>query len=300
MQAVHDNTLLDRGAGALDDELAVHHPLDLLPPIPADFPAVHGVDKNIPDGSHHPIAAHLRGNLERVEAADNQGHAQALSGAVRQQLPGGVEVIYQPDYLGLLRDDFEGKALVAFQLYAAVAVGGLVADVLALLDGGNTPALQAAVDGLILAPGHEKPKLEILLVVLVCWVVDLEGGDDFRVGEFERLRDDALVDGVATGQTLDLHHQHPLPRALFHLGEEPLHDRPGGDSLAGDNFPIDFRHVVMAALGDLQKGLFVPGQRLTLATGLGFCIGAGLAQIHTERHENHLLCAVLWGRVKST
>ena len=39
---------------------------------------------------------------------------------------------------------------------------------------------------------------------------------------------------------------------------------------------------------------------LVISTGLGFGIGAGLAQVHTVRHENHLLCVVLRGRVKST
>lgn len=98
-----------------------------------------------------------------------------------------------------------------------------------------------------------------------------------------------MVDGIATGQTFQLDDENALPQPLLDLLEELLHDGPGGDSLAGDDLPVNLGDVVGAAPGDLNKELFVAGQRFALAVGLGLHVGVGLAQVDTVRlHGYHL------------
>ena len=228
--------------------------------IPADFADVDRVLENGLNRGAAPIERRpRRGNAHFVEAQRQRVGASPFDRADVPLLAGGVEPEDKADNIGLGLHRAQRPALVVRHPDALVAIGGHAGHPFPLFGGGKAAALQAAVDGLILPAGHEKAKLEILLVVLVVWVVDLEGGYDFGAGILERLRHNPLVDGITTGQPLHLDDENTLPQPLLHLLEELLHDRPGGDRLAGDDLPVNLGDVVGAAPGDLKEELFVTG-----------------------------------------
>ena len=94
-----------------------------------------------------------------------------------------------------------------------------------------------------------------------------------------------MVDGIATGQTLDLDDEDTLPEAALDLLQELLHDGPGGNRFAGNDLAVYLRHVEVGAFGKLKEELFVPGQRFALTVGLGLKVGAGLSQVQAVLHE---------------
>lgn len=147
------------------------------------------------------------------------------------------------DYCGLLLDGLERAALFVFELYPTITKRSQTGRPFPLFGGGETTALQPAVDNLVLAAAHKQAELEILFIELVVGVIRFYRGDYFRPGELERLCDDALVDCVAARQTLDLHDEDAGPNALLNLRENPLHHRTGSDGVTGDDLAVNIGHV---------------------------------------------------------
>ena len=172
---------------------------------------------------------------------------------------------------------FERVALAALHLDAEIAVGVGLAHVFALFDRRDAPGDHAALDGLILAARHEQAKLEVFLVELVGGVVSLCRGDDACARVFERLCDDALVNAVAAGKTLDLHNQHAVPMPGLDLGQQPLHLRPRGDGFARDDLLVDAADLQPHAAREREQRGAVPGEGFALATGFGLGVRAGFA-----------------------
>ena len=194
-----------------------------------------------------------------------------------------------PHHRSSLRIRRQPKPLVLGQLHSAIAVGRCVAHPFAFLHRRQSATLQAAVDDLVLPPCHKEAELEVFLIELVVGVVGFQGGDDLGVGDLERLGDDALVDGVTTGETLHFHHQHPLPQPLIHVRQQLLHLGTGGDGVAGDHFFVDVGHVQLLRRRQRQQGLPVPGQGVAFAVGFRFQIDAALSEIDCIGHGSSSL-----------
>lgn len=184
----------------------------------------------------------------------------------------------------MFRVRFQGPALLPGQLDPPIAVGRLAAHIFPFPHRGGPSALEAAVDGAVLPPGHEQPELKVFLVGGVGRVVDLGGGDDLGAGKLEGAGHDALVDGVAPCQTLHLHHQDAVAGTLLHLGQEELHLGAGGDAVAGHHLLIHLPHLVAPAGGQGEEGVPVAFEGVLLAAGFQLQVGPGFPQIDVDGH----------------
>ena len=100
-----------------------------------------------------------------------------------------------------------------------------------------------------------------------------------------------MVDSIATSQTLHLDDEYTGPYAVLNLLKQVLNDGTGSNGLAGDNFPVNLRDVVMPLFGNFEQEFFVTGQSFALATGFGFQVGTGFTQVQAvllRLHVDHL------------
>lgn len=249
--------------------------------VPADFANVDGIFEDRLDCGAAPTRRTARrGNAHLVKAQGQRISADLFHLAALALLAGGVEPEDETDNISLGLDRAQRPALIIRHPDFLVAVWGYAGNPFPLFGRGKATALQAAVYGFVLAPGHKQAELKILLVVLVVWVIDLERGNNFGAGILERLRHNSLVYRIATGKTLHLDDENASPAALLDLLEDVLNNRPGGNRFAGDDFPVDLGNIELVPPGDFKQELFVPGQRFALTVSLGLDVNAGFAQVN--------------------
>ena len=132
-------------------------------------------------------------------------------------------------------------------------------------------------------------ELKIFFVVFVVWVVDFQRGDYQRIGVFESLRHNPLVDGVTTSKTLNLYHENTIPDALLDFLKKMLHYWTGGDCFTRNDLPIDLRNIVVPFLCQFEQEPFVTSERFSLPVSFGFNVSAGFAEIDAIADDGHLL-----------
>ena len=262
-------------------QLTVHHALDGGPIAPAELSDVGWISQNVLHGAGRPFTAGGGGDAPGIQPLGDRIGAERAEGTVREELTVDVPVVDLADDFGLLRDDAQGVPLFTGQLIAFIAVGGLAGDILSLGQRGPAAALEPSVDGLILPPGHKKAELKIFLVKFVARVIDLIWGDDFCIAVLEGVSHDALIGGVAAGQTFHLHDQDTGPAAGLHVIEKPLHFRALRDRFAAAYLLITPGDIESALSGELEQVGPVPGQRIPLAVGFGLQVYTGFTEIQT-------------------
>ena len=260
-------------------QLTVHHALDGGPVAPAELSDVGWIGQNVLHSAGRPFTAGGGGDAPGIQPLGDRIGAERAEGAVGEEFSVDVPVVDLADNLGLLRDDAQGVPLFTGQLIAFIAVGGLAGDIFSLGQRGPAAALEPSVDSLILPPGHKKAELKIFLVKFVTRVIDLIWSDDFCIAVLKGVSHDALVGGIAAGKAFHLHDQDSGPSTILHVVEQALHLWPGRDGLAAAHLLITPGDIEPALLSKLEQGGPVPGQRISLAVGLGLQVYTGFTEI---------------------
>ena len=169
---------------------------------------------------------------------------------------------------------FQRKALAVIKPHLIIPERRSRAYVVPFFDTGYTPCLQAAIDGLVLAPAHKQPELKVFFVELVQRVIHLVRRDYQRACYAEGLSHDALIYAVASRKTFQFHDQNSVPAPLLNVRKQTLHLRTRGNSLTADDLFVYLAYGIALGLRKRKQCALMSGKSLPLTQTFQLRVGS--------------------------